>query len=221
MQLIVSGSTKEYIPGSNTPLEEIRLLITKKYLTLLTGNFNLDFPNREIISSFASRIAVNDHAGMLDTIHEYGFFDLEQAFSAYTPDQVNLFKSVFLIYGTVEEQLTKKTDQKNGRRLYDKLILEKRLPPAESGVLYFIRESYLDESYDPLLNKLVALQLLCKARLVALPTTYTTYFTTLNHHSASRKLLNGDPDDHLLISVWQMIQEDKRKKMYNSFNMSS
>ncbi len=221
MQLIVSGSTQQYIPGSNPPLEEIRLLITKKYLTLLYGSFNLNFPNRESISAFSSRIASTDHPGILDALHEFRFYELEEAFRDYNADQVYLFKSVFIIYDYVEEQHLEKVKGENGRKLYDKLLLDKRPPSEESRVLYFIRENYLDEIYLPILKKLVALRLLCQLRLLGLPVRYTTYFTTLNHNSVSKSLLNGGVDESQLISLWKMIQEDKRIKMYNSYNLSS
>lgn len=221
MQLIVSGNTQENIPGSNARMEEIRLLITKRYLTLLYGKHNLNFPDRQSVSTFTTQISGTDRAGILEILREYGFYDMELAFSNTTSDQLNLFKSVFLIYSYVEEQKLEKTEQKNDKRLFDKLILEKRLPADASGVLYFIREAYLAEQYLPMLNKLIELKLLCRARLLGLPTTYTTYFTTLNHNSVSREVLTGDPGAPELIALWQMIQVDKRNKMYNSFNLST
>src|SRR5688500_6744693 len=99
MQLIVSGSTQEYIPGSTPPLEEIWLLITNRYLTVLYGRFNLYFPVWEHIAAFISRISGADQAGILDALHEFRFYDMEDAFRNYNADQVYLFKSVFLIYG--------------------------------------------------------------------------------------------------------------------------
>ena len=216
MQLIVSGSTQEYIPGGNPSLEEIRLLITKRYLTVLYGQFNLNFPDREHIAAFTSRISGADQAGILDALHEFRFYDMEDAFRNYNADQVYLFKSVFLIYGYLQEQPTERSKE-NAARLYDKLILEKKLPTEIAGVLYFLREQYLDEYYQPMLNKLVALKLLCKARILGLPTDYATYFTALNHNETSRMLLGRDPDE--TTKVWQMIQEDKRNRMFNSYNM--
>lgn len=125
--------------------------------------------------------------------------------------EVNLFKSVFLIYTWIEIAITDAYAVSLSDKIYDEFIIDYSSKPEVQKDIYFVHSKYLNAEYLPQIQRLIDLNLLASASFKTVVGNFQSYFIPLIKPGVSREYFNSafDENGSKTYSLWKEILSER------------
>jgi hypothetical protein len=175
----------------------------------------MTFASPKTLYEFSSRIRGTSPSGISLILAEFHLLSNMEAvtnFSRKPLTEINLFKSVFLIYDWVQIAYTDAYAVSLGSKIYNEFIVDFNNKPGSQEDIYFIRHELINETTKPLLERLIDINLLASASFAGGGLgVYTTYFITLDKPGMPREAFrhSQDPMGDKTYNLWKLILQDR------------
>ena len=134
--------------------------------------------------------------------------------------EIELIKSLFLIYDSLELIFKSPYDQRIENLVYDQFIIDYTNKPEKQKDIYFIDKSFIKENNLNSLHRLMDLNLLAKLSVCSNNKTYETFYIPLTKPGAKEEefSVDGDSSGVKTYNLWKDILSFRDAKMRNWIN---
>lgn len=216
MELLIEGNKAPFqITRQITPLQ---LRLEGQYnasMTLYYDNAILSFDNGALFFQFGQRIKGASVSSICAALAEFQVATNPQfivEFSRKSFTEVNLFKSVFLIYSWVEIAYTDAYAVDLSSKIYNEFIIDFNNSPGPQEEIYFIPKDLISNDNQPLLKRLININLLVSALFSGGNLgQYQAYFLPLEKPGVLRDnfMHEHDPSGERTYNLWKRILRNR------------
>ncbi|MFV8334674.1 hypothetical protein ACNQF7_01165 [Flavobacterium sp. RSP29] len=134
--------------------------------------------------------------------------------------ELELIKSLFLIYDSLELLFKSQYDQRIDNFVYNNFIVDNTGKVGVQKEIYFIDKNYLEPTYQPFLDRLLELNLLASLQITSYGNIYNSYYIPLTKPGIGKEEFKSKTDQsgNKTYNLWKKILFDRDNRIRNWIN---